>query len=242
MPSPEVVAFASINASLFGILAGFFLARSVMLARSEPPRKKKDKNHGFMPVTLSAIHGLVVSFLNCFFCITIALDMGLWTRSDGAVVNLPRWLVYTASCPFLIATVCEAFLLTRAQFWVVVTSIGVTLFTGFLVTVEASVAGRWLLFSAGFLPYMVAMFGIIFDANVINNWARIITLLLVLIVWNVYPIVFALGPAMSRHIGADTEFIIFAVLDWFAKMVQPVFLYNGIARGWFKPKQADVRQ
>lgn len=247
MTSSLITGLYITNAVLFGALCVFFsfllgldiyranasadAVREKKSLLSTTDRKNKKKNHPSSR-SLILLHNIVLTLINCIFSVSIVLDMGSLPRADGQVVNLTRWLVYTVSCGLLSASIADALRHASIWFWTAVALVSGTLFTGFLVSLAASESGRLLLYLAGFVPYIGALFVVVYFRRVRANWAFWLLLAIILITWNIYPVAFVLGHAMYRIISLDAESATYAIGDWFSKMALSLFLVFGSTR-WF---------
>ena len=130
-----------------------------------------------------------------------------------------RWLGYTVACGFFAYE--TALTMKREQLRAVFSGIlmSVTLFTGFIVYVLQETRNEWFMFAIGSVTYVASLLLLAFDREfrLPEGTPRRLYLAFFVLVWSVYPFVFAFGPAGIKLYGRRTEALGYFVMEFFAK-------------------------
>lgn len=191
------------------------------------------------PRTSLVFSNIALYFLHAGLSGALCIDgMGFFTRSDGKQIQHARWLVYTVSAVLLALQIAKV--LRHTTLWKRTAAIllASTVFAGWLISREATSGGRALLFGLGFVPFIGAFLIVVLCRNVDASFWFALLIIQILATWIVYPIAFALGHAMYRVISYNTETVIYAITDWFAKMLFTVYLTYTIGEKRYPRKTA----
>jgi bacteriorhodopsin len=141
-------------------------------------------------------------------------------------IDTARWIFYALAGGLLASALATAFRHTQHYRYVAVALAMVLGAVTYFISVIPQGKARWVLYGINFLVWLSLGYVLVFHARVRRyNWRFIVVVVVAALTSAVYPVMFALGHAMSERVSHFSETTTYYILDLALFVLTPMLVY-----------------
>lgn len=195
-----------------------------------------------VPLRRARLNMLSLMFMMFFSVIAVntafLLTQGIYTRADTVDVYWGQWAGNVISFTVLAYICCEWLWHMKTFKWMITILVLFGTVLSVFSVLSSTVQGQWAWFALSWLLVLIAViFAFIFRRRAETRVLLVVAYLIILAIFCVYPVMTALGHAITQIISIDIEFWVYFGLNIIVQIILPFILF-----AWVKPIDCDKQE